>query len=264
MTSTMVEFVPTQFTLAGLGFLLAQVLAISALALPLFFAPLAVARQFYLRYAGLKTAYVDTIRSLVGALEAKDPYTRGHSERVSEYAVALGEAMGLDSRALERLEYAALLHDIGKLAVPSAILVKPGRLEADEMEQIRAHPDRGADMIRRIPPLRDLAQSVVQHHEWFNGSGYPERRPGEELSGAAKILSVADSFDAMTTTRAYRRALSLDEAIAELIRGAGTQFDGDVVKVFIECRVELAVVHHDGPGLAPDMQTASAAPAQGC
>ncbi|NTU70576.1 MAG: HD-GYP domain-containing protein [Coriobacteriia bacterium] len=236
--STMITFVPTQFTLAGLGFLVAQVLAISALALPLVLAPLAVARQLFLRYAGLKVAYVDTIRSLVGALEAKDPYTRGHSERVSTYAVALGRSCGMDSRDLERLEYAALLHDIGKLAVPSMVLTKPGRLEPEEMLQIREHPARGADMIRRIPPLRDLAQAVFQHHEWFDGTGYPLRQGSDELSLSARVLSIADSYDAMTTTRAYRPALSREDAIAELIRGAGSQFDAEIVRLFVECRFD--------------------------
>lgn len=234
---TMVAFVPTQLALALVGYLIAQALAINPLALPLFIAPLAVARQLYMRYAGLKTAYVDTVRSLVGALEAKDPYTRGHSERVSGYAAALGHALSLGPRDLERLEYAALLHDIGKLAVASSVLTKPGKLDSDEMERIREHPARGASMIRRIPPLRDLADAVEQHHEWFDGTGYPAHRPGTELSSAARILSVADCYDAMTTTRAYRRALSREEAIAELIDGAGSQFDAEIVRVFVECRL---------------------------
>ena len=117
---SMVAFVPTQIALAFVGFLVAQVFAINMLALPLFVAPLVVARQLYQRYAGLKDAFVDTVRSLVGALEAKDPYTRGHSERVSEYSVALAGALGLNPREIERLEYAALLHDLGKLSVPAA------------------------------------------------------------------------------------------------------------------------------------------------
>jgi len=239
--SSMVAIVPAQFTLAGVGFLVAQVLAISAWALPLFIAPLVLARQLYFRYAALKTAYADTIRSLVGAMEAKDPYTRGHSERVSKYAVALGEAAGLDSRALERLEYAALLHDIGKLAVPSAVLTKPGTLDLDETQEIRRHPERGSEMIARIPPLRDLVNAVAQHHERVDGNGYPGRVRGLELSSVARILSVADSFDAMTSTRSYRSALDTDEAIAELIRGANTQFDEEIVRLFVQSCVRRPV-----------------------
>ena len=261
--SAMVAFVPTQFTLAGVGFLVAEALAISPLALPLFIAPLGVARQLYLCYAGLKVAYVDTIRSLVGALEAKDPYTRGHSERVSAYAVALGAAMGMDIRGTERLEYAALLHDIGKLAVSSGVLTKPGRLEQSEMQQIREHPARGAEMILRIPPLRDLAGAVVQHHEWFDGTGYPEHLRGEQLSDAAKILSVADCYDAMTTTRSYRRALSREEAIAELIGGAGTQFDPEIVRAFVECRFELVTGPIAEPHTALDARGAAATSVEG-
>ncbi len=238
----MLAFVPTQFALAFVGFLVAQVFAINILALPLFIAPLVVARQLYQRYAGLKQAFVSTVRSLVGALEAKDPYTRGHSERVAQYAASLSKAMRLSPRETERLEYAALLHDLGKLAVPSEILVKPGRLETQEMALIREHPGRGSEMIARIPPLRDLAEAVAQHHEWFDGSGYPSRIDGRDLALAARILAVADCFDAMTTTRSYRPALSREQAVAELIAGAGSQFDPEIVRIFIDSRIGLTVV----------------------
>lgn len=243
---------PAHIALPFVGFLMAQVLSLSVVALPLFIFPLLVARQLYQRYVGLSSAYADTIRSLIGALEAKDPYTRGHSERVSAYAAALGIAMGLDSRALERLEYAALLHDLGKLAVPAAVLSKPARLEPDEMERIRQHPAAGAEMVRRIPPLRDLAETVHQHHERINGTGYPLGIDGSEMSVAARILAVADCYDAMTTTRAYRPALSREQAIAELIDGSDHQFDAAIVQRFIEARVgedEDAVAAHVLPSL---------------
>ncbi|MDR3687396.1 MAG: HD-GYP domain-containing protein [Coriobacteriia bacterium] len=247
-TKAMVAFVPTQFALVFVGVLIAQVLAISYWALPLFVAPLVVARQLYLRYAGLKTAYVDTIRSLIGALEAKDPYTRGHSERVSGYAAELGVACGLEQRALERLEYAGLLHDLGKLAVPGAVLSKPGRLSAEEMDRIREHPSRGAEMVKRIPHLRDLADTVAQHHERIDGTGYPRGVDGSEMPIAARILAVADSFDAMTTTRAYRPALNQEQAVAELLGGAGTQFDPEVVRVFIEVGIgQSKFANSEGP-----------------
>lgn len=236
-TGTMIAFVPTQFALAFVGVLIAQVLAISYWALPLFVAPLIVARQLYLRYEALKIAYVETIRSLIGALEAKDPYTRGHSERVSAYAAELGAAMGLEQRALERLEYAALLHDLGKLAVPGAVLTKPGRLDSDEMDRIREHPGRGAEMVKRIPHLRDLAETVAEHHERIDGTGYPAGIDGAHMPLTARILAVADSFDAMTTTRAYRPALDYEEALAELSGGANGQFDAEIVRVFIETGV---------------------------
>jgi HD-GYP domain-containing protein (c-di-GMP phosphodiesterase class II) len=235
--ATMLALTPTQLALAFVGYLIGETLAISALALPLFVAPLVVARQLYMRYVDMKGAFVDTVRSLVGALEAKDPYTRGHSERVAEYAAALARAHSLNPREIERLEYAALLHDLGKLSVPSSILVKPGRLEQEEMALIKEHPGRGGLMIGRIPPLKDLAEAVAQHHEWFDGTGYPNQIAGESQSLAARILAVADSFDAMTTTRAYRPALTHEQAVAELIGGAGTQFDPEVVRIFIDARV---------------------------
>ena len=117
------------------------------------------------------------------------------------------------------------------------MLTKPGRLDDQEMQSIREHPARGAKMVERIPPLRDLMGAVHQHHEWIDGHGYPDHTSGEGLSMAARILSIADSYDAMTTTRSYRPALSREEAVAELLRGAGTQFDADIVRVFIEARV---------------------------
>jgi len=247
---------PAHIAIPFVGFLMAQVLSLNAVALPLFIVPLLVARQLYQRYLGLRSAYADTIRSLIGALEAKDPYTRGHSERVSAYAAALGAAIGMDARALERLEYAALLHDLGKLAVPAAILTKPASLDPDEWDRIRRHPQVGADMIRRIPPLRDLAEMVSQHHERIDGKGYPAGINGEEMSLSARILAVADCYDAMTTTRAYRRALNRDEAISELLRGAGEQFDPSIVERFIEANVG-EVMAESGEHLLPELSSQS-------
>ena len=229
--------IPSQLALAFVGYLIAAVLAINPIALPLFIAPLLVARQLYQRFAALKEAYADTVRSLIGALEAKDPYTRGHSERVAHYALKLGDTLGLDPRTLERLEYAALLHDLGKLAVPGRLLTKPGALTDEEMASVRLHATRGAEMITKIPPLKDLAEFVGNHHEWYGGGGYPLKTKAPAIPQLALILCIADSYDAMTTTRAYRAAMAHEQAVAELIRGAGTQFDPDLVRAFIEGRV---------------------------
>ena len=242
--------IPSQLALALVGFLIAQVIAVSWLALPLFVAPLLVARQLYQRYAALKAAYTDTVRSLIGALEAKDPYTRGHSERVAGYALELGTVVGLDAGTLERLEYAALLHDLGKLAVPGSLLTKPGSLTDEEMELIRLHPTRGAEMVAKIPPLKGLSELVANHHEWWGGGGYPLGKQSPSIPQLALILCVADSYDAMTTTRSYRPALSHDEALAQLIGGAGSQFDPDLVKFFIEGRVGSFAPQVDGPASA--------------
>lgn len=230
---------PNQLPLALVGFLMAQVLAITIVALPLFAFPLLVARQTYQRYTSLKDAYVDTVRSLVGALEAKDPYTRGHSERVSEYALRIGQEMGFDSRSMDRLEYAALLHDLGKLAMSRSILAKPGSLSEDESLAMRRHPQAGAEMVERIPPLRELAEFVRQHHERFGGQGYPLGASGEAIPMFSRVLAVADSYDAMTTTRPYRRAMTHAEAVAELNEGSGSQFDPQVVMAFLSSETRV-------------------------
>lgn len=233
-------FVPSLLALATVGFLIAQVLAVRLLAFPLFVFPLFLAREMYQRYEGLKSAYVDTVRSLIGALEAKDPYTKGHSERVAEYAVFLGARAGLDSSHLQRVEYAALLHDLGKLAVPDLLLIKPDTLTAEELAIIREHPGRGADMVERIPLLKDLSEYVLKHHERFGGGGYPSGVGSEQLPMGARILAIADSFDAMTTNRAYRPALSETAAMRELEQCAGLQFDPQLVELFVASRSSVA------------------------
>lgn len=225
--------IPSQLILAFVGYLIALVLNISILGFLLFVFPLAVAREMYVNYEKVRVAYVDTIRSLVGAVEAKDPYTRGHSERVSELSVAAGKAMGIDAQSLRSLEYAALLHDVGKLAIPQEILTKPGTLTAEEYSTIQAHSARGADMVSCIVALRGLAAPVRHHHEKWDGTGYPDRLNGEDIPLLARILCVADSYDAMTSVRSYRPALTATEAAAELVRCAGTQFDATAVRHFL-------------------------------
>ncbi len=229
-------YVPSLIALAAVGYMIAQVMASSAASLILFVFPLAVAQSLYKRFKSLKEAYADTVRSFVGALEAKDTYTHGHSERVAEYAISIGKEMGLDERSLERLEYSALLHDLGKLALPGQILTKAESLTDEEMSAMRGHPAAGATMVERIPPLRGLAPMVLRHHEYYGGGGYPSGVSGESIPLQARILSVADAYDAMTTDRAYRRALTHDESVAELHRGSGTQFDPSVVDAFVQAR----------------------------
>lgn len=236
--STMVQYAPTQFALSLVGFLVAQVIEVSMLALPLLLFPLLLARQTYQRYAGMHEAYIDTVRSLVRALEAKDPYTRGHSQRVAEYARQIALELRLDRRSREALEKAALLHDIGKLAIPNDILKKPGRLSDSELAEIKMHPARGAEMIGKIPPLRSLQESVRAHHERLDAKGYPGGLAAEDIPLMARILAVADAFDAMTTDRAYRGAMSHADAVMELRAGIGTQFDADVVNALIAVGTE--------------------------
>ena len=227
--------VPNEMALSFVGFLIAQVLAVNLLGLLLFIAPLVVARQAYQRYLQLRQAYADVVRSLIGVLEAKDPYTKGHSERVAGYALGLGGQLGLETRVTERLEYAALLHDIGKIAISRAILVKPASLTDAEYEAIQQHPVRGAEIVSRIPSLADIVPLVRSHHEWFDGCGYCEGIRGDQIPFLARVLSVADAYDAMTTSRPYRAAKSTDEAMDELRRMSGKQFDPQLVQAFVTC-----------------------------
>lgn len=236
----------TQFALGYFGLLMAQTIVISVWTLPLFVFPLVIARQFYQRSVRLTEAYADTVGSLIGAIEAKDPYTRGHSERVAAYALELGHCLGMDEPALDRLKYAALLHDLGKLAVADSVLNKPGALDQTERDHINEHPARGAAMVARIPPLRDLADDVGKHHEWYGGGGYPDSVDHQAIPLAAQVLAVADCYDAMTTTRAYRPALGRDEAIAELDAGAGSQFNPSLVRMFVEGNV--GIPEHESSG----------------
>lgn len=224
---------PVQIALAGVGILLAQVLAVSAAALPLFIFPLFVARQFYQRFMGLQQAYTETIRSLVTGLEAKDPYTRGHSERVAGYAVQLAHACGMDEREVRDVETAALLHDLGKLSIGGSVLRKPGKLDDDEWAVMKRHPETGALMVERIPHLRFLSDAVLKHHERLNGSGYPEGLRGDAIPEVARILAIADSFDAMTTDRPYRPGFSTSEALAELGSCVPDLYDSRLVEHFV-------------------------------
>lgn len=252
VANAMLAYLPTQLALACVGVLIAQVLAVSALAFPLFLFPLVLARQVYQSYEKMRGAYLDTVRSLVKALEAKDPYTRGHSERVASYARCLAEQLGMDERAIEKIERSALLHDIGKLALSEAILTKAGPLDAAEFEAMKSHPVMGAELIARIPPLRVLEANIRAHHEWVDGSGYPRGLHACDIPLAARILSVADAYDAMTTARAYRPAMDHERAVEELMAGADSQFDSGVVNIFVECGLVRSAGQITNDLLSPD------------
>ena len=182
--------------------------------------------------------------ALIQAVEAKDAYTGGHLRRVSEYAVAVGEKLGLRGRDLETLHYASLLHDVGKLGVPESVLRKEGPLDAQETGQMRLHPEIGARMLERLELLRGAAPLVLHHQERFDGEldgqhpGYPQGLSGEQIPLGARIIAVVDAFDAMTTTRPYRNALPQVEAAAVLRRERGRQFDPRVVDAFLDCLAE--------------------------
>ncbi len=180
----------------------------------------------------LQTAFLETVRSLAFVVEAKDAYTGQHLERCRVYGVELMKALGLHD-AYPDAQYGFLLHDSGKVGVPERILGKPGPLTAAEWRVMRTHPLIGYQIVAGIPFLKNAAEIVRSHHEMFDGSGYPAGLRRQEIPVAARVFSVIDAFDAMTTDRPYRAALTVDYAVNELTRMAGTQFDPDVVAAFV-------------------------------
>ena len=198
------------------------------------------ARELETALGNLKTSYLETIRSLAFVVEAKDAYTGQHLERCRVYGVALMRELGIADDYPDA-EYGFLLHDAGKVGVPERILGKPGPLTAAEWRVMRTHPLIGYQMLASIPFMQNAAEIVRSHHEMFDGSGYPEGLKGEEITLPARVFAVVDAFDAMTTDRPYRAALSLEDAAAELTRMAGTQFDPDVVAAFVPLCARLLV-----------------------
>lgn len=175
-----------------------------------------------------------TIVGFANALEESDQYTRGHSERVSLYSRMIAEAMELTPAEIETVVLAARVHDIGKIGIPTDMLNKPGRLTKDEVEVFREHPEKGRRILMPVPFLRELVEGAYTHHESWDGSGYPRGLKEEEIPRLGRIVSIADAFDAMTSDRAYRKALPHEAAVAELERCAGTQFDPHIVDVFLK------------------------------
>ncbi len=190
-------------------------------------------------FTSLQEAYLATVRSLAAAVDAKDSYTRGHSDRVAQFATLIAERMGLSHEQRIALEMAAYLHDIGKIGVSEDILLKPGRLEDDEMAEMRHHPLIGANILKPVAFPWAITPVVRHHHEAYDGSGYPAGLRGDEIPLLARILTVADSFEAMTADRPYRKGRPTVDAIEELNRCAGTQFDPRIVEVFSEVIDEL-------------------------
>lgn len=182
--------------------------------------------------------YRATLRALAAALEARDVETKGHSERVVSYCVRLGAQIGLTDRELVTLENGALLHDIGKIGVPDGILLKRGALTEDEWNYMRRHVEYGSQILRGIDFLEGAREIVSQHHERYNGSGYPNRMEGDQICLGARIFAVADAIDAMTSDRPYRAARSFDDAGEELIRCSGSHFDPFVVQAFSEVPID--------------------------
>ena len=185
-------------------------------------------------YKQLERAYMESIQTLRYTVEAKDSYTRGHSDRVSEFSVLIGKHLGLSDSDLKTLQIGGLFHDIGKIGVPDSILLKDGKLTDDEYSEIKNHPSIGAHILSTATIFKDIIPIVKHHHEKYDGFGYPSKLNGENIPYFARITAVADTFDAMTSKRTYRDALPLDVVISEIERCKGTQFDPKIADVFLD------------------------------
>lgn len=182
----------------------------------------------------IEEIFIGTVTSLVATIDAKSQWTKGHSLRVANYTVNLGEKLGLKKDALDKLQLAAILHDIGKIGTYEAILDKPGNLTPEELDMIHKHPSLGADILMPLKAFRSIIPIMKHHHERYDGAGYPDGLAGDDIPIEARMLAVSDVYDAMRSDRPYRHGLSLEEAIRELEAGAGTQFDPVLVPLFIE------------------------------
>jgi hypothetical protein len=202
--------------------------------------PLFVARWAVAQFAEQQRAYEATVGALCQAVETKDLYTRGHSDRVSRGSVMIAREIGMRTERVEAIRYAGMLHDVGKLGVPTRVLQKTGKLTEEEYAAIQLHPMRGLDIVREIGFLDEALAGIMHHHERIDGRGYPMGLAGDEIPEFARVLAVADAFDAMTSTRSYRGARPVAEAVAELRKWAGTQFDPAFVDAFV------AAIDRDG------------------
>ncbi len=202
--------------------------------------PLIMTRYSFKLYIEMKQQYFETIKTLSNALDAKDNYTNGHSMRVAEISEAIARNMQMHPHQVETIKTAALLHDIGKIGIPDAIINKPGRLEMSEIYEIRRHPEIGEQILRDVRALKQIAKIVKHHHERYDGNGYPDSLRGDEIPIESAIISVADAYDAMTSNRIYRMALTREWAIDAIQQEKGLQFHPEVVEAFIKCSEHIA------------------------
>lgn len=187
-------------------------------------------RSNQLRIIRLREAYESSLMMLANAIEVRDSYTRGHVERVRDYALLMAQQMGWGTVQLNRLRFGAILHDIGKIHIRESILRKKGKLSEQEWQLIREHPITGAEMVKDIPYLQDALPIIIHHHEYWDGSGYPHGLAGQDIPPTARIVVVADAFDAMTTDRPYQPSKTLAEALEEIVAYAGIKYDPEVVE----------------------------------
>jgi putative nucleotidyltransferase with HDIG domain len=203
----------------------------------LFAVPLYTTRLAYRRFVEVREMFTETVRSLAEAVDKRDDFTSGHSHKVQEIAIDIGRVMKVSDTDLEALEWGGLLHDIGKIGVPDSVLLKQERLTREERVTMNLHPLLGAEIIAPVTLLAPELPIIRHHHEWFNGSGYPDRLVGDEIPKLARILHVADAFEAMTAARPYRMTpLTPEQALGELRKFGGIQFDPDVVDAFVRTK----------------------------
>jgi len=239
-------------TLAPLGWLMAVVYQVAGWWTALLFGlPLFTTRVAYQRFVEMREMFTQTIGALAEAVDKRDPYTSKHSQRVRTIAVDIGRQMRVSAAELEALEWGGLLHDVGKIGVPDSILLKQGKLTREERITMNAHPVLGAQIIGPVDRLAPELPVIRHHHEWYNGSGYPDRLMGDEIPRLARILHVADAFEAMTADRPYRKALSTEQALAELRKFAGVQFDPEIVDAFVKTHWAEDVRDPGRPDLRP-------------
>ncbi len=228
--------VPNYVILGLLGVLAAGIYggSLGMLGVLLMWLPFLFARYSFQQYWAIREAHLKTVEALAAALDARDPRTLGHSERVAAYARAVAVKLNLPDEEVEKVHFAGLLHDIGKIGISDFVLNKNGKLTNDEFSVIRKHPEMGADMVRSIGFLKDVSDIIRYHHERVDGSGYPVKLTGAHMPLGSRLIAVADAYDAMTSDRVYRDKMTPAEAVRQLVEGKGTQFDPEVVDTFLQ------------------------------
>ena len=181
---------------------------------------------------------MEAISTIANIIDAKDEYTKGHSQRVADYASELAKLLGYSEDALENVRYIALLHDIGKIGIPDSVLKKTARLSDQEFEVMKQHVDIGNRILHENTVIKDLFKGAKYHHERYDGKGYTEGLKGEDIPEVARIICIADSYDAMTSSRVYRPRMTEEQAIQQLLENSGSQFDPDMIKVFVQILAE--------------------------
>jgi putative nucleotidyltransferase with HDIG domain len=239
--------------------------AVGILVAALFALPLYITRSAYYSVVEIRKMFTQTIKALASAIDARDPSTKKHSENVSTIAMEIGQEMGVSEADLESLQWGGLLHDVGKIGIPDAILQKPSRLNKEERTAMNAHPEKGRDILKDVESLQPILPVILHHHQWYNGSGYPKVQVGdteraligEEIPLLARILHVADAFEAMTAVRPYRlNPMKPQQAIEELRKYSGIQFDPKVVDAFSR----TATARGEWPKPEPDLEPVSGPP----